>query len=99
LVTFVTFSTRDMDLSFSDDDGPGPANPAIVVYAADGETYQWDRDSNLEFEGVEGGSVSYFAGGLGLEFDIDMHRFADSLVRTRVIGSIQCPPDPFASLR
>lgn len=80
-------------LIFKDVDGAGSANPQMLVIV-DGTSYIWDRASNIQFEGVSGGRISYFAGGLGVRLDIDLHMISDSTVRLRVVGTLQCPPNP-----
>ncbi len=103
LVTFITLTTvvasggTPIQITFGDDDGDGPANPHAIV-SVNGVRYQWDRDSNLRFEGTTGGTVTYFSGGLGVDFDLDLHRFQQDATRVRMIGTVECPPDPFASL-
>jgi hypothetical protein len=78
---------------FSDPDGPGPANPQMLVIV-NGISFIWDRDSNLRFEGSAGGTITYFAGGLGVNLSIDLHEIADASQRLEVVGTMQCPSAP-----
>jgi hypothetical protein len=96
LATFMQLiqpSTYIDHIIFSDSDGPGPANPQLLVIV-NGISYIWDRDSNLRFEGSAGGTITYFAGGLGVNLSIDLHEIADASKRLRVVGTMQCPPNP-----
>ena len=77
----------------TDDDGPGPHNPTMMVIV-DGITYLWDRASNIKYDGYAGGKITYKSGGLGVKLDIELHQVADSMVRLWVAGTLECPPDP-----
>ena len=97
LVTFIQIFPSDRHVEqviFKDDDGTGPANPRMLVIL-DGQSFIWDRASNIKYEGTAGGTIKYFSDQLGVRLDIDLHRVDDSLSRLQVSGTLRCPPDPY----
>lgn len=96
LATFIQILPSDKHVEqviFKDEDGPGRGNPRMLVIV-DGDSYIWDRDSNVEYEGSPGGTITYFSDSLGVRIEIDLHRVGDSAKRLQVSGTLRCPPEP-----